>query len=102
MNSKTYHIFFRNLANPLRIKIISELRRKDLPVGELSEKIGVEQSLISHSLSQLKNCDLVKVNQEGKKRIYSLNKKTILPILEIIDKHAKTYCKCKECGGCGK
>ncbi len=102
MNSKTYHIFFRNLANPLRIDIISELKKNNLSVSEMSEKLNEEQSLISHSLSQLKNCDLVKVKQEGKKRIYSLNKKTILPILEIIDKHAKTYCKCKTCGGCRK
>ncbi len=102
MNSKTYHIFFRNLANPLRIKIVCELKKKDLSVSGISEKINVEQSLVSHSLSQLRKCDLVKVKQEGKKRIYSLNKKTILPILEIIDKHTKTYCKCKECRGCEK
>lgn len=92
MNSRTYHIFFRNLANPLKIKIISSLRESNKSVNELSETLKVEQSKISHALSSLKCCNIVESRSEGKKRIYSLNKSTIIPMLDLIDKHSQTFC----------
>lgn len=97
MSKSTYHIFFRNLANPLRIKIIEVLKEKQSSVNELSRNLKVEQSKISHALTSLKKCNVVQVKQKGKQRIYFLNKKTIIPILKIIDKH-----KCKYCGICGE
>jgi DNA-binding transcriptional ArsR family regulator len=99
-NSSTYHIFFRNLANPLKIKIIAELKEKENSVNELSKRLKVEQSKISHALALLKRCKIVNSHQEGKQRIYSLNKKTILPLLKMIDEHANSFCKCKECREC--
>jgi DNA-binding transcriptional ArsR family regulator len=104
MNNSAYHVFFTNLANPLKIEIITALKEKGTgsSVGELSEKLKVEQSKISHALALLKKCRIVNVEQEGKKRIYSLNKETILPMLNLIDKHSKSFCNCKECKGCRK
>ena len=101
-NYSTYHIFFRNLANPLKIKIILELKKKEKNVTELSEELKVEQSKVSHALILLKKCNIVKLRREGKQRIYSLNKKTIVPMFEMIDEHSKSFCHCKECRGCGK
>lgn len=100
MNKNTYHIFFSNLSNPLKISIITALKEKEMNVTELSEKLRVEQSKISHALSSLKCCNIVKAKQEGKQRVYFLNKDTIIPMLELIDKHAKTFCEraCKACG----
>jgi len=104
MNNKTYHLFFSNLSNPLRIGIISALKKAEngLSVGELASALWVEQSKLSHALAGLKECNLVIVKQKGKKRIYSLNKKTLLPILEIIDQHAKENCggNCMCCTKC--
>jgi len=97
MNCNTYHIFFRNLANPVKTAIITTLRQKESSVSELSKKTGIEQSKLSHALASLRCCNLVLVKQKGKKRIYSLNKKTIIPILRVIDKH-----KCIYCRRCGK
>ena len=96
MNCNTYHIFFRNLANPIKTAIITALKEKESSVNELSKKLNIEQSKLSHALSALRCCNLVLVKQKGKKRIYSLNKETIIPILKIIDKHKCTYFKnCK-------
>jgi len=92
MKCNTYHIFFRNLANPIKTDIISALKEKESSVSELSNRLGIEQSKLSHALASLRGCNLVLVNQKGKERIYSLNKKTIIPILKIIDKHKCTYC----------
>jgi len=92
MKCNAYHVFFRNLSNATRILIITELKEKPMSVNELAEKINVEQSKLSHALANLKSCNLVESKQSGKKRIYFLNKKTILPILKIIDKHKKNFC----------
>lgn len=97
MKSEKYYRFFNNLANPLRIKIIEALFEGEKTVGELVLRLGVEQSKLSHALANLKCCHIVESSKKGKNRIYSLNKKTIVPILRILDKHALKFC-CKE--GC--
>ena len=88
-----YYLFFGNLANPLKVGIIRELKEKPSSVLELAKKLDIEQSKLSHALISLSKCSIVQVKQKGKMRIYSLNKKTILPILKIIDKHEKEFCK---------
>lgn len=88
-----YHIFFGNLANPLKVDIISELKEKPSSVLELAKKLNVEQSKLSHALTSLRCCSIVNVKQEGKKRIYNLNKETILPMLKLIDEHETKFCK---------
>ena len=104
LDNNSYHVFFTNLANPLKIGIILSLREKEKCVNELTKELGVEQSKISHALSNLKSCRIVDVKQKGKKRIYSLNKKTIVPMLKLIDKHAQSFCKCEFCTNkkCGR
>ncbi len=99
--SNSYHIFFTNLANPLKINIVLCLKESEKCVGDLVKCLGVEQSKISHALSNLRACKIVNMEKKGKQRIYSLNEKTIIPILEIIDKHSKTYCN-KNCARCKK
>ncbi|MEK6936236.1 MAG: metalloregulator ArsR/SmtB family transcription factor [Nanoarchaeota archaeon] len=99
MNNKTYNIFFSKLANPLRIKIISSLDNKDKSVNELVKELKIEQSKLSHALGELKECNIVNVEQKGKQRIYSLSP-TIVPILRLIEYHSKGYCD--KCRGCGK
>jgi len=90
----TYHKFFSNLANPLKVSIILSLREKQKSVTELTKAINTEQSKISHALSALKKCNIVQSTQKGKQRIYKLNSKTILPMLKLIDKHAQSQCDC--------
>ena len=104
LNHNTYHIFFINLANPLKIGIIISLRGKSKNVTQISNELHVEQSKISHALQNLKKCNIVNADVKGKERVYSLNKKTILPMLRLIDRHSKIHCKneCsfnKSCGG---
>ena len=91
-----YHLFFSNLANPLKIEIMTELKGGEKSVLELADKLKVEQSKLSHALASLRCCSIVNVKQEGKKRVYNLNKETILPMLRIIDEHEHKFCgRCK-------
>ena len=104
LNHNSYHKFFVNLANPLKIGIVLALKDKEMNVTEITKELQIEQSKVSHALANLKDCNIVKSSQKGKERIYSLNKKTIVPILDIINKHAYEFCKCKSCmtKGCKK
>ena len=80
MECKSYNVFFSHLSNKLKNDIIVALREASMNVTELSKLLEVEQSKLSHALSSLKCCKVVNVEQKGKERIYSLNKKTIIPI----------------------
>ena len=91
---KKYHIFFGKLASELKIDILSALREKGKSVKELGKELNIEQSKLSHALKSLRCCNIVQVEKLGKKRVYSLNKETILPMFELIDKHEKQFCKC--------
>jgi len=84
------------MANSTRLKIVELLMQKPLCVGEICEKLGEEQSKISHSLKCLTDCHFLDARQDGKKRIYTLNKDTILPLMRLVDMHVKKYC----CDGC--
>ncbi len=95
MNHNSYHVFFTNLANPLKIGIILELRKGDKNVTELVKELKVEQSKLSHALMSLKKCNIVDVKKKGKERVYSLSKDTIVPMMDLIDKHAHIHCKSK-------
>lgn len=101
MKKSTYHLFFMNLSNKLRIDIIQSLKEKEKNVTSLSKDLKVEQSKISHALTNLKSCKIVEYKIKGKERIYYLNKKTIIPILNLIDKHSKEFCKGK-CVNCSE
>jgi len=103
LNHRSYNVFFSNLANPLKIGIILSLREHEKNVSEITRDLNVEQSKISHALQLLKNCNIVNVEQKGKERVYALNEDTIVPMLELIDKHAAVHCNNKSCMmGCDK
>lgn len=89
---EAYDFFLGTLSNKNRIKILNELLMGEKNVSELTEKIGVDQSTISNHLRRLKYCGFVSVESKGKERYYSLNKDTIEPLMDLINKHVSTYC----------
>ena len=95
---KSYEGFFRTLANVNRLKIIHFLQKRGPKnVSDIVEGTKLEQTLVSHNLKRLHECHFVEVKQNGKERVYSLNKKTIQPLLALMDRHVNTYCiNCKE------
>ncbi|MBI2450603.1 MAG: helix-turn-helix transcriptional regulator [Candidatus Nealsonbacteria bacterium] len=91
------HLFFETLGTGLKIDLIFQLKKRPLSVKQLSENLKEERSKVSHALISLLECGLVRVKKEGKSRIYFLNKDTILPLLNLVEKHIKKYCKiCKK------
>ena len=92
MNCDSYEIFFRNFSNKTKFDIIMTLRNKPLSVNALVKILGEEQSKVSHSLAHLAKCGILNVKKDGKKRIYSLNRETILPIIALVEKHVEKHC----------
>ena len=90
--TNTCHRFFTNLANPTRLAAIEQLLDKPMSVGELSTALGQEQSMISHNLKPLLQCNLIAIEKQGKKHVYSANQETLTPIFSAIEKHAKKFC----------
>src|SRR3989338_2412127 len=92
--SGAYRLFFGTLANNIRLKIINLLRNGSKNVTEICRATGFEQSMVSHNLKLLEYHGMVFVKKNGKFRQYSVNEKTIKPLLGLIDAHMKQYC-CK-------
>lgn len=90
---EVYNIFFGSLANPNRLQIIIALRQGAMNVTEICDKLRFEQTMVSHNLKRLELCGMVFAEQKGKNRYYSLNNKTIKPLMELIDKHTHQYCR---------
>lgn len=60
------------LATPSRLMILTQLRNGPLPVTDLAEAIGMEQSAVSHQLRVLRNLGLVVGDRAGRSIVYSL------------------------------
>jgi DNA-binding transcriptional ArsR family regulator len=94
-----YRQFFGTLANQYRLDIVHALLDKPLHVGAICKKTGLKQATVSHNLKRLKLCGFVFDEKDGKERVYTLNHKTITPVLKLMDAHMTDYCSkiCKEC-----
>jgi len=92
-------LFFKAFSNHTRLEIIQLLRKKPLTVTEICDKTGFEQSRVSHNLRCLENCGFVKVTPNGNFRKYTLDEETIIPMVNLFDKHIQKYRKRLEnCG----
>ncbi|MFH1181519.1 MAG: metalloregulator ArsR/SmtB family transcription factor [Candidatus Woesearchaeota archaeon] len=93
MICKSYSAFFTNFANRANLEIVSVLREKPMNVKTIVEKTGREQSAISHNLKKLCECNVLSVKRQGRERIYSLNRDTVVPLLDLVDRHVRKNCK---------
>ena len=90
--SETCYRFFVNLSNPTRLAALEKLMKKPMSVNELADSLGQEQSMISHNLKPLLECNFVYIMRQGKKRIYSANQETIGALFRAVENHAKKFC----------
>lgn len=90
MDYRPYREFFRALSNPARFSIVQLLRKRPYYVGELVEKLNLEQSLVSHNLRCLLHCGFVQWEWNSKNKVYSLNP-GVVPVLKGIEEHLGRY-----------
>src|SRR3989338_6777779 len=92
MNSNICESFFAVLADRNRLSILNLILEKDLTVNEISQGLGLEQSLVSHHLKLLKEHGFVDSKINGKNRVYNVNKETMRPLLDIMRSHVSKFC----------
>jgi DNA-binding transcriptional ArsR family regulator len=63
---------FRALAEPSRLQIVELLAAGPLPVGAVSERLGIRQPQASKHLHVLSEAGLVEVRPAAQQRIYAL------------------------------
>ncbi len=98
MKKASYNNFFLNFATRSKFDIIMALRDGPLSVSQIAERVGDEQSAVSHNLIKMSGCRILNVRKDGKQRIYSLNEETVIPMLGIVEKHIRKCCmgRCKD------
>ncbi len=91
MKAESRVLLFKVLANAVRLKLVEALSHGEISVNELCEAVREPQSRVSHELRCLTVCGLANYRREGKRIIYSLNSKTVLPILNAADGHVEKF-----------
>ena len=74
------------LSHPLRIKMVELLGRKERRMEELSEKLKINQSSISHHLVVLREARLLITERRGKPAYHRLNKPLLRTALDDLGK----------------
>jgi DNA-binding transcriptional ArsR family regulator len=93
MKYLSFDHFFTVLSNKQRVRILQYLNQEGpQTVSNICTKLGIEQSAVSHCMKLLLECHFVTVEQQGKERIYAINKNTVQPLFHLITKHVETYC----------
>lgn len=70
------------LATPSRLLILTQLRQGPLPVTDLADAVGMEQSAVSHQLRLLRNLGLVTGTRNGRSIVYSLYDNHVAQLLD--------------------
>ena len=78
--AETFKIFGDNT----RIRILWALFSSELSVSDISERLDMSQSAISHQLKTLKDARLIKSRRDGKNTFYSLDDEHVKRIIEQV------------------
>jgi ArsR family transcriptional regulator len=90
--------FLRCIGEPTRLQILGQLAEGERCVGELVGILNKEQSLISHHLKALKECNIVKERQEGQRVYYKLADARLARLISDCEALMKelALCECQE------
>lgn len=76
--------FCKTLADANRLLIIHELSKGELPVNELTRRLGLQQSNVSKHLSLMREHGLVSNRREGSTVFYALTDPRISEAIRLL------------------
>ena len=82
---------FNAVAEPRRRQILDALAGGERPVNELVTRIGLAQPQVSKHLKVLREVGLVDVRDDGRRRIYRLNGRSLKPIHDWVKTYEQTW-----------
>lgn len=75
----------KTTAHPTRIAIVQLLANQEsLSVTDISEKLQVEQSLLSHHLTGMKLKGILSSHREGKNIFYALKMREVVDVIQCL------------------
>jgi DNA-binding transcriptional ArsR family regulator len=75
----------KTTAHPTRIAIVQLLAAQEsLSVTDISEKLTIEQSLLSHHLTGMKLKGILSSTREGKNIYYSLKMREVIDVIQCL------------------
>jgi ArsR family transcriptional regulator len=75
---------FQAMAHPTRMAIVELLSQGEMSVGQLCEKVGVEQANASQHLAVLRNKHIVQARKAGNQTFYGLRDPAFGKVLEAL------------------
>lgn len=75
--------FFKVLGDTARAKILFALDQNEMCVCDIANVLGMSKSSISHQLSTLRRCGIVKCRKEGKEVYYTLDDEHVKQSFEV-------------------
>lgn len=82
---------FSALAEPNRLHIIELLRDGPLTVGEIADRLGLQQPQVSKHLRVLSDAGLVEVQPSANKRIYKLQSQSLKELDSWLDSFRRMW-----------
>ena len=79
--------FYKIFGDTTRVKILYALDQSELCVNDISEKLGMTQSAVSHQLKFLKTGKLISSRRDGKSIYYSLADDHVRSIIDLGIEH---------------
>ena len=77
------------LSTQSRVQILARLLDRPHTVSELGEALRMELSAVSHQLRVLRDHSLVRVENRGRRRVYTLINNHLIAVLEDAINHAE-------------
>jgi DNA-binding transcriptional ArsR family regulator len=82
---------FNAVAEPRRRQILDALAGGEKPVNDLVTALGLAQPQVSKHLKVLREVGLVKVRDEGRRRMYRLNGHPLKPIHDWVKNYERMW-----------
>lgn len=78
------------LSNPDRLMLLCQLTQGELCVGDLEQKLGIQQPTLSQQLGVLRDERLVETRREGKQIYYRITSEEAMAVMQVL---YQLYCQ---------